>query len=286
MLKKKAYLSIFLAAMIWGGGFVATSYALEQIPAMATLAIRFTLSAIVLFIFGYKTILKAHKDELIKTAPLGIFLFLAFYFQTIGNAATTVSNNSFLTALNVVFTPFIASVILKTKTDRKDYLASLLALLGVALLTMSSVNLSFNMGDLYSLIGAVFFALHVVFSSKAKDVGTLLTTFMQMVVAGMISLVASLIIDDYSFLATLNLSSVVSIGYLVIFSTLIAYLLQLFASKTLSPTALSVVLSTEALFATLFGIILLGEKITVKSGISMGLLMLAVVMSSSKKSNV
>lgn len=279
-MKRKAYLVLLMAAVFWGGGFVATAIALESVPVFSLLAIRFLISALILFFIYNKEIRSINHQTIKRSIPLGIFLFLAFFFQTMGNGITSVSNNSFLTALNVVFTPFIAMVALKSKPRRNDIIACLLSLLGVVVLTFKDLDVNLNIGDIYSIIGAIFFSCHVVYSSKLSDISTQVATFMQMIVSGIIALVFALIFDDFQLAKLLNSKAFISIAYLVIFSTLICYSLQLKASKVLEPSTVSVLLSTETLFATFFGITLLGEPLNISTVLCMLLLVTSVLVSS------
>lgn len=279
-MKRKAYLVLLMAAVFWGGGFVATAIALDSVPVFSLLSIRFLVSAFILFFIYNKEIRFISLKTMKRTVPLGIFLFLAFFFQTKGNGITSVSNNSFLTALNVVFTPFIAMVALQSKPRRNDIIACILSLLGVVVLTFRDLDANLNIGDIYSIIGAIFFSCHVVYSSKLSDIRTQVATFMQMLVSGLVALVFSLIFEDFQMSSLLNSNALIPTAYLVIFSTLICYSIQLKASKVLEPSTVSVLLSTETLFATFFGITLLGEPLTVSTVLCMVLLASSVLISS------
>lgn len=111
--KVKGTLAVLIAAMIWGGGFIATSKSLDSFPTLTMLAIRFSLSAILILLLFFKRIKLMKRQEFLKALPLGVFLFLAFATQTYGLNFTTVSNNSFLTAMNVVFTPYLGWLLYK-----------------------------------------------------------------------------------------------------------------------------------------------------------------------------
>lgn len=283
MNNNKGLLSIILAAMIWGGGYVATSSALDSFSPLVMLAFRFLLASGILILIKHEKIFSMTKEELFRSIPLGIFVFLAFFFQTIGVKYTTVSNNSFLTSMNVVMTPYILWFLTKKTPSKKVVFSSILATIGVGILTLKTGFSEVNIGDLYSLVGAMFFSLHVVWSQRCSDIHHTKTTFVQMVVAGMVALIlAFLTRESFPEFSSMSLSSLLSIIYLVVMATLIAYMLQMYASRSISPSLISIVLASEALFATIFSVIFLGEKITVRSSVSMILITLAVVLSSNE----
>lgn len=280
--KVKGTLAVLIAAMIWGGGFIATSKSLDSFPTLTMLAIRFSLSAILILLLFFKRIKLMKRQEFLKALPLGVFLFLAFATQTYGLNFTTVSNNSFLTAMNVVFTPYLGWLLYKKKPSKTIFFASVLSLIGVSLLTLNGFSFKLNIGDGITLIAAICFSLHVLWASKVCDIDHVITTFVQMSVAGVISLIGALLFD--SEIKEVSMSSLYSLVYLIIVATVVSYLLQMYGTKHISPSMVSILLSTEAVFATILSVILLGEKIDIKSFISILLMSIAVFISSRDES--
>jgi len=281
--KRKGIIAVLLAAMIWGGGFIATSKSLDSFPTLTMLSIRFSVAALIILVIFFKRIRKITKKEFIRGIPLGIFLFLAFATQTYGLNFTTVANNSFLTALNVIFTPYIVWIIYKQKPSNKIFLASILSLIGVGILTMNGVTFSLNIGDAITLLAALCFSLHVIWASSMSDVDHVITTFVQMVVAAIISTISAGLFDPK--LEQVSSSSIVSLIYLIVAATVISYLLQMYGARQISSSMVSILLSTEAMFATVFSFFILHEKLDGKSLISILLMSIAVLISS-KEENI
>lgn len=280
--KNKGIIAILLAAVVWGGGFIATSKSLDSFPTLTMLSLRFSAAALIILVIFFNRIKKITKKEFIKGIPLGIFLFLAFSLQTYALNFTTVANNSFLTALNVVFTPYIVWILYKQKPSKNIFIASILSLIGVAILTMGDVSLSLNIGDLITLGAAICFSLHVIWAGKMSDVDHVITTFIQMVVAAIISTVAAFIFDPK--LEGISGSAVFSLVYLILFATVISYLLQMYGARHVSSSMVSILLSTEALFATVLSVFILNETLDMKSIISIILMGTAVLISSKDES--
>lgn len=107
--------ALLLVAIIWGTGFVASSLALAFYSPIQTLALRFSIAFGVSLLIFRKSIKKINKTILSRGILIGVFLFCAFLFQTIGIKYTTVSKNAFLTATNIIIVPFISYVVLKSK---------------------------------------------------------------------------------------------------------------------------------------------------------------------------
>lgn len=259
---RKGVFGLFLITIIWGSGFVATDIALVGLTTYQILPIRFLIATVIIGIIGNKKIFKIPKQTWRHGLLMGIFLFAGFYLQTIGLEHTTPSKNAFITAVNVVIVPFIAMVIYKKKVLPKNVIAAVLTLIGVGLLSLD-FNQPINIGDFYTLLCAIGFAFHIFLTgvyAKTDDGWSL--TFVQLGVASVISLAVMLIKAEYS--QSLYLPSIYGVIYLGVFSTCIAFFIQTMAQKYTRETESAIILSFEAVFATIFSVLLLGEDVTIK----------------------
>ncbi|MEI3146769.1 MAG: DMT family transporter [Merdibacter sp.] len=160
---------LVLVTVIWGGGFIATSAALETLSPFYILMIRFVGSALLSFVVAAKAIKEIKASTLCaRTSPWHLLLFLAFAFQTFGLQGNTASTNAFPTSTNVIFVPYISWAIFRRRPTMRQILASLLCVIGISLLTLKGDAFSFGKGEFYSLMCAVFFAAHII----ALDWGT------------------------------------------------------------------------------------------------------------------
>jgi drug/metabolite transporter (DMT)-like permease len=106
--------------------------------------------------------------------------FLGYQLQTIGLMYTTPANNAFLTAIYVVMIPFIVWVFFHQKPERKAYIAIVICMLGMAVLTgVFSRGVSLHIGDLLTIISAGFYALQIVyFGMSATESSPWIIAFM------------------------------------------------------------------------------------------------------------
>ena len=179
-------IGLIITAIIWGSGFVASAVSLEHYTPYQILAGRFLIGVIILSVLFYKKLKQIKKSTLLKGAILGIFLYLAFVLQTVGLQYTTPSKNAFLTAVNVVIVPFIGFLLYKRKIDLFELGGAILALIGVAVLSLK-LSAEINIGDLLTLCCAVGFAFHIFYTAKfVKDEDAVLLTIVQMVTATVI----------------------------------------------------------------------------------------------------
>lgn len=192
-------LALLVTAIIWGSGFVASAVALEHYTPYQILAARFFIGALLLGVVFAKKLKGIRKSTLLKGAALGFFLYVAFALQTVGLQYTTPSKNAFLTAVNVVIVPFLGWLIYKRKIDWYELSGAVLALIGVALLSLQ-FSAEVNVGDVLTLFCAVGFAFHIFFTARfVKEEDPVLLTLLQMATASVIGFVVVLFRGETGF---------------------------------------------------------------------------------------
>jgi drug/metabolite transporter (DMT)-like permease len=202
--------------------------------------------------------------------------------QTVGLQYTTPSKNAFLTAVNVVIVPFIGYVLYRRKLDKYGLIGAFLAVIGVGVLSLQ-FNISLNIGDVLTLLCAIGFAFHIFFTSEfVKKHHPIELTIIQMIVAFLLSLLVVVFRGEAVLPVNMDSKGLMAAVYLGIFSTTIAYLLQTTAQKYTSETKAAIILSTEALFGTLFSIIILSEVLTMRMVIGSILILVAIIIAETK----
>lgn len=262
MKKTYANLMLVVVTIIWGGGFLATSGALQQISPFYIMMIRFLGAAVIPVCICWKKLFKMEGRDVRNGLLAGALLFGAFAFQTFGLKYSSPSKNAFLTATNVVFVPYLLWFILRRRPNKKEIIASIMCIIGIGLLTLKQDSMMLTIGDVLSLICAVFFALHIISLERfCAHTDAMCMTALQMISAGIISTVCALLFEKPP--TALHMDSILNVLYLIFVSTLLAYLLQTFAQKYTTANSASLILSMEALFASIFSFIFLHEVMSV-----------------------
>jgi drug/metabolite transporter (DMT)-like permease len=195
---------------------------------------------------------------------LGFFLFSGYVVQTIGCKYTTAGKNAFLTIIYVIFVPFLHWLISRKRLNKYNLLAAILALIGIALLSLQG-DLSVNIGDALTLLCGLLFSFQIIYIDKYTETeDPILLTVLQIMVAAVFSWILAPIVDGNITNIIFNRQSVVSMFYLGIFSTMIAFLIQNICQKFTHPATASILLSMESVFGVLCSVIFLGEVLTIK----------------------
>ncbi len=269
---------LILVTIFWGLGFVGTEIALDTATTLQINALRFILATLLLCVVFHKKLKNINKDILVKGSILGLFLFIAFYFQTEGLKYTTPSKNAFITTTNIIFVPFLSYFIIKSKIDRYSIIGAVLSFVGITFLTINDKISDFNYGDFLTLICAITFALQIVYTGKySKSIDEpILLAIVQIGVTAILSILAYLLFDN-SPISDISTKSFMGIIYLGIFSTAIGFLLQTVSQSITTETKTVILLSFESVFGTIASVTLLGEVITQKMFLGASIMFLAVM---------
>lgn len=281
--KKKKIISelgLMVTAIIWGSGFVASSISLEYFTPYQVLFGRFLIGTVILSLVFMRRMRRIRKSTLGKGVILGIFLYGAFALQTVGLQYTTPSKNAFLTAVNVIIVPFISFVIYKRRFDRYEFMGAILAMMGVGAISLQ-VTGGVNLGDTLTLGCAVLFAFQIFYTSLfVEHEDPVLLTLIQMATATFLGLI--LLLFQGKVAIPTEGRALMSLFYLGVFSTTLAFLIQTVAQKYTTETKTAIILSTEAFWGMMLSVLILHEVLTLRMVFGGVLIFMAIITSETK----
>ncbi len=286
-MKIKNTLLLFMTAMIWGFAFTAQRVGVEHIGNYTFNAVRFALGAVslipVILLLERKDV-KNHKTKMAATVKVsiiaGVVLFTASTLQLYGIAMTQSAGKSgFITSLYMVMVPIIG-IFMKKKTNINTWIGVFLAVVGMFLLSISD-DWKIGFGDILLLIGAVFWALHIiVIDEHVHAIYSLRFSSIQFVVVAFLAAIFAFIFEDVS-ISDIRVS-VVPILYTGICSTGIAYTCQAIGQKNADPTYAAIILSTESVFSAIGGAIILNEVMLARGYLGCVLIFAGIVVTQLK----
>lgn len=288
----KKYLSIlclFLTAVIWGFAFVFQVKGTEHIGSFTFNATRFVLGTVslipVVAVFEGKKIIKK-EISLKKILPgwimCGTILCIASSLQQIGIKVTgSAGLGGFITSIYTVLTPVLYFLIFRKKTKLSVWIGAFLAVGGLALLCIKTgVGLSFGLGELLLLIGAFFWAAHMIAVDHfARELPSLSFAWGQFLVCTLLSLICAVAFESGDFSAAVLLDAKWDIAYCGVASVGIAYTLQIIGQKNADPTFAAIVFSLESVFSAVGGVIFGIDSITAVGYIGCAVIFAGIVIS-------
>lgn len=272
-------LMLVAMALIWGYSFLTMKTVLDTVPTFMLLACRFLLSAVIMFIIFRKRI-KAHfnREYLGFGVLMGCVIWSAYAAQTLGLVDTTPGKNAFLTGTYCILVPFIALILFKERVTKWHIASALLCLVGVGFVALD--NFSIQMGDLMTLVGAVFFAVDMAVVGhigRTRDV-SVLTSWMFLFV-GLFSFAATTAFEPRVPAERWTPEIIGQLVFLAVVCTTIGLLLQNQALSHVPPATGSLLLSLESPSGVLFSVLMAGEVLTGKLIFGFVLIFLSIVLS-------
>jgi drug/metabolite transporter (DMT)-like permease len=271
-----ADLLLLLTALVWGFGFVAQRAGMEYIGPYTFNGIRFLLGGLCLLPLAVRSD-RGVSPEIPATIAsfkaglwAGLVLFCGASLQQVGLVYTSAGKAGFITGLYVIFVP-IFGLFFGKRTGTGTWAGALLATAGMYFLSVKA-DFSIGTGDLLVLIGAVFWALHVLLLSYlAPRTHPVRLAMVQFLFCGLLSLIIAVMAE------VITLKSIVAAAIPILYGGLcsvgIGYTLQVVAQRRAHPAHASILLSLEAVFAAIGGWWLLDEVLSVRGLLGCGLML-------------
>lgn len=271
------------ATVIWGSAFIAQSVGMDKIGPFTFQAVRCFLAVVFLFpasaLFSKgKPFWKSWADPALWRSGVicGLALFAASSLQQIGLVYTDAGKAGFLTAMYIVFVPFLG-LFVGQRPGRNALLSLIPAIVGLYLLSCTSVS-GINKGDVLLLLCAVAFSVQILLIDRhCAGLDGLKLNCIQALVVAVLSVPWALLTETVD--ASLIASCWLPLGYAGVLSMGVAYTLQIVGQKRVAPSAAALLMSLESVFAALFGWLLLHETMTRAEELGCVLVFAAVIIS-------
>lgn len=274
----KADLMILFITICWGSSYLFMKMGLDSLGEFNLIALRFGLAFILAGVIFLPRLRQVNVKTIRYAMLLGFILFIMFTALTFGLKTTTTSNAGFLVSLTVVFVPLLHTFLFKKKIENKVVVSILLALTGIALLTIQ-LPFTFKIGDLFCIAAALCYALHInMVSTAAQKVDTLSLGILQLGFTGLYAFISSLLFEAPVWPSTTN--SWIAVLVLSVVCTAVGFIFQTIAQKYTTATRTGLVFSLEPVFAALVGFWFAHEILNSNQYLGAALVFLSVVISS------
>ena len=286
MSKTASLFSALLCTFIWGTTFIAQDTGMDKIGPLTFNATRFFIGFLTIMPFALfiekKKILKEinnNKQLFFKLVFwVGLFLFLGTYLQQAALLYTDVANAAFFTIFYVPMVPIILFFIYSKSIHWSIWPSVIFCIFGVYLLSDFS-DATIRLGDGLVILCALFWALHIIF------IGNFIKNFNLPLFFGAVQ---AFIVSFFSFIFAVTFETItidnilnesVSIVYAGVLSGGIAFTLQIYAQKNVSPAPAAIIFSLEGVFATIAAWIILNQILGINNVIGCLLILSGVLFS-------
>ena len=290
MKQSSGVIMLTLCALIWGTAFIAQSVGAQYVGPLtfnfsrSILATLFLLPCIFIFdaLAGKGLSLWGTEDgaarrRLLKGGLIcGLILTADSLVQQIGMAYTTVGKGGFITSLYIVIVPILGRCFFGRTVHAQQWLSVFLASIGMYFICLSGV-ITVNKGDLYILVSAFCFAIHILSVEYfAQEVDGVRFSFLQFLACTLANGLLMFIFEEPS-LTNVQLA-LMPILYAGIMSSGIAYTLQILGQAKVNAVLSSMLLSLESVFAVLSGWLILHQVLTLRELFGCCLVFTAIIL--------
>jgi drug/metabolite transporter (DMT)-like permease len=275
-LRVLATLTLLAVTACWGSTFFLIHDLLNRVPVLDFLALRFAIAAGVVLLLAPRSIGRLSPATRRRAVVVGVLYGVAQILQTTGLGHTAASVGGFITGLYVVATPLFAAVLLHIRISGATWVAVLLAMAGLGVLTLDDVSgIGVGYGEALIFAAALLYALHIVglgaWSTPQDAVGmALIQCLVIAAICGIAAAPGGIVLPD-------RVGDWLSILYMAVFAGAGALLGQTWAQAHLPPTRSAIIMTMEPVFAAFFAVLLGGESAGPRMFLGGGLVLAAML---------
>ena len=264
--KNKSLIALFFSALFFGSTFLIVKNLLITFSPTFIVFMRYVIASIFFLIIGGIPSAQTLRPGIL----MGIFLWLGYITQTQGLLTTSTINSGVVTGFYVVLTPFFSKLINKTQIRNKNYIYSFMGFLGIVLISITDFTQIF--GNIFTIFCAFSYAMHIVLVERyIEDLNISQLMFVQSFIGALLCIPFT----DINQLNNFN-NHWIPILFLVLIVNVCAFYLQLYGQKVITASTSALILSLEAIFALLIGILLAGEVLNILSWCGVLLVLISI----------
>lgn len=285
---KKGILALFTAAFIWGFCYVGQTKGMEAMGPLSFSAVRLTLGgfSMIPLVLIMDKLSKDNKDK-VKEYRTALYAALTccpsilavILLQQYALLYTSVSKCAFITAFYIFIVPLF-SLFLGEKVSKRIWIAVILSLAGLYLITGTSGFDNINIGDVLSLFAAIAFATYIkLLEEKASKVDGVKLSMFQFLLCGLLCFIFAPMFEPGQITWENYLAGLWAIAFTGIVSCTLGYTLQIIGQARVDANKATLILSSETVFSLFSGMIFLHEILLPIEYIGCALMTVAIVIS-------
>ena len=268
--------------VIWGSTYLAIAIAVQTLPPLFSAGLRFCVAGLALLAFtAARRGVRLERGRLVAAATVGLLLIVG------GNGFVVLAERtvpSGLTALIVASVPLWIVILRRAAGDRihlSTFIGVAVGFAGVAFLVVprGSTGAVDTGGVLLLLVATISWATGTFLAPRLQmPRNSLLSTGVQQLAGGLVLLVGGAAMGELAHLepATWSTSSLLAMGYLVVFGSLVGFTAYSWLLQHAPVSLVSTYAYVNPIVAVLLGALILAEPITPSIGIGAAIIVAAV----------
>lgn len=282
------YFLLVLTILFWSGNFNLARAVNADVPPLALSFWRWAVAGLILLPFAWRSmrqalpLLRVHWKLVGALALLGVTGFNSLVY--VGLQTTTATNGVLLQTITPVLTVLLASVVLKEHSSLRQWGGIAVSLLGVlVIITRADLrvlhHLDFTTGDLWMLAASLDWACYTILLRKLPNGLKGLPVVGFTVLLGALGILPLYVHESLVFRPMpVTLTSVLSVGYVAIFPSLLSYLFWNHATQKLGAGRTGQFSYLLPVFGILLAVLFLGERLHLFHALGMVLVAAGLVL--------
>ncbi|KEQ16970.1 DMT family transporter [Endozoicomonas numazuensis] len=269
---------MLLVTILAASGWIFTKLALEDLPPIAFLALRFLGSFLLLILFCWYSLFRLNLKQWRYAVFAGLVQGISMMVWILAlNSADQVSEGAFITSMLTIIAPIIAWLFFSSHLKRETLFALPLALAGMALLALDG-NWQLESAQLLFLVSAFGFALHINLTNYfGQNLPSLPFTAIQVAVVGGLAALVSFFTESWP--KTVDSSAWGWLLAAILLATGFRYTLQTWGIKNSTAGSAALIMTLEPLWTAMMSLYWLGESMDKQALVGCILILASLVVS-------
>ena len=264
-----AYLFLILTMALWAGNHILGRWAHGVIPPMTLAFLRWSLAALLMFPFAYRSIradwpiIRREWPRLLLLGFMGSGIYNTL--QYIALTGTTATNAAILNSWGPILIVLAGAALFHDKLRANQVTGMAVSLVGVGVIVLQGelqriATLSFNRGDLVMLFATGVWALYTALLRTRPKISTVSFAGLTYIIAGFVNL--PLAGWEYAHGDTMKVTpqTIAAVLYAGVLASLVAYYCYARSVELIGANRTGVFIHLIPLFASVMAMVLLGEQ--------------------------
>lgn len=234
--------------------------AMQSMGPFQLMALRFSIAFAVMLLLFFRRFRSLRRATLLRGMALGAAFFTVMALELSGLRLTDSSTTSFLENTAIVWVPLLGALFARRRPGGRMIFSAVLALCGVALLTLGHSGLRLGRGEALCLLSSLFYAAAILLTARlSREDDALLLGILQVGFIALFALAASCLFETPAL--PRGAAQWGSILYLAVVCSCFGFTLQPVAQRHVSAEKAGLLCALNPLTASVLGALVLGERL-------------------------
>ena len=276
--RTKARILLIAVFVARGTSFLFSKVLLRELEPIGILAVRFTMAFLILAAVFHRRLIRCSYQSLRGGVILGVLYTVCMFFEMFGLRLIDTGVSSLIENMAIVLVPVFTAVITRSMPRKRTMLCAALAVTGVGFLSLTQGHsANGSLGIFLASMAAMTYAVCIMATDKVSH-GTdpVAVGIVQLGTMGMLSLVISVPTGSFGMLRTGQ--QWLMMALLVLVCSCFGFAFQPLGQKYLEAEEAAVLTVVNPLTASILGLVVAGEKMSVAKCIGYVLILTALLL--------